>query len=238
MNILRVNRKVLLFFLGAFLLCGWGFLIYSNSLHAPFQFDDWEYIIRNDTIKNLETRHILWEDKNYRKRCVVFFSFALNYFFSRDNPFGYHCTNLAIHLLMILTVWWFARIILSFDEVMKKERMLYGFFAALLFAAHPIQTQAITYISQRFTALASLAYLLSVCFYIYGRMAVKSSGFSIKCSLYFFISVFFGLTAMLSKESAFSLPLAFLMIELVLFEGKNFWKGCLFLAGFGLSALG
>jgi Flp pilus assembly protein TadD len=53
---------------------------------------------------------------------------------------------------------------------------LIAFFAALLFVVHPVQTQAVTYIVQRFTSLAAMFYLLSVVFYINGRLGAMGDG--------------------------------------------------------------
>ena len=48
-------------------------------------------------------------------------------------------------------------------------------FAALIFIVHPIQTQAVTYIVQRYASLAALFYMGSVLFYLKGRVIVQSS---------------------------------------------------------------
>ena len=54
------------------------------------------------------------------------------------------------------------------------DSRLIAFFSALFFVVHPIQTQAVTYIVQRFTSLSALFYLLSVVMYIKGRSGVRS----------------------------------------------------------------
>jgi len=58
------------------------------------------------------------------------------------------------------------------------SRSFIAFFAALLFVSHPIQTQAVTYIVQRFTSLATLFYLLSVVMYIKGRLITQRTAIS------------------------------------------------------------
>ena len=55
---------------------------------------------------------------------------------------------------------------------------LIALFAALIFVAHPLQTQAVTYIAQRYTSLAAFFYLGAVLFYIKGRTLSRDSNSS------------------------------------------------------------
>jgi len=49
-------------------------------------------------------------------------------------------------------------------------------FTALIFVAHPIQTQAVTYTVQRYTSMAAMFYFLSVICYLKGRIMQQSAG--------------------------------------------------------------
>ncbi len=84
-------------------------------------------------------------------------------------------------------------------------------FSALLFVAHPMQTQAVTYIVQRFTSLATLFYLASVVLYVKGRLAkVKSESLEVSAGkvkihilhLAFHVSRFYGTFCLFSLPSA------------------------------------
>ena len=87
-------------------------------------------------------------------------------------------------------------------------------FVACLFVAHPLQTQAVTYIVQRMTSLATLFYLLAVCLFIVARVTDKSpvrwgawSGVALSTVL-----------ALGSKQSAVTLPITLLIYEWFFFR--------------------
>jgi Tfp pilus assembly protein PilF len=114
---------------------------------------------------------------------------------------------------------------------------LMSILVALIFVAHPIQTQAVTYTSQRYASMAAMFYLLSVLFYIRARVfqqradvrAVRMVGrrifsaFSFRLTAYFALSFLCGILAFLSKQNAASLPGAILLSEYFLFDRT--WKG-------------
>lgn len=156
-----------------------GFLCYSNTFDGSFLYDD-RSITESNSIKDISD---LGSIKNLPvRRFVTFLSFAVNYHFGELNVFGYHLVNLIIHILTSMLVFWFVGLIIVNSE--KKTRTLapdhskeqsafiyyhlVPLFAALLFVAHPVQTQAVTYISQRAASLATFFYLLSMVLYLKG----------------------------------------------------------------------
>ena len=109
-------------------------------------------------------------------------------------------------------------------------------FTALIFVAHPIQTQAVTYTVQRYTSMAGMFYFLSVLFYIRARLLAEGSklkaqglgssslsAFSFRLSAFYALFVLCGLLALLSKQNTVSLPLAILLVEYLLFDRT--WQG-------------
>ncbi|MBU4334842.1 MAG: tetratricopeptide repeat protein, partial [Candidatus Omnitrophica bacterium] len=117
-------------------------------------------------------------------------------------------------------VWWFVLMILSTEKVKKlglvKHEEYVAFLAALIFCVHPVQTQAVSYISQRAASLATLFYLLSVCLYVKGRLTKNKLVVSVAC---FMGSIISGLLGMFTKEIVITLPLS-----IVLFEYFFLWK--------------
>ena len=113
------------------------------------------------------------------------------------------------------------------------SRSFIALFSALLFVAHPVQTQAVTYVVQRFTSLATMFYILSVVLYIKGRLitekarghgpeAVEGKSSTDKGSLalpvaYYFLSLLSAVFAMETKEIAFTLPMIILLYEFLFF---------------------
>ena len=103
---------------------------------------------------------------------------------------------------------------------------LMALFAALIFVAHPIQTQAVTYTVQRYTSIAAMFYLASVLLYIRARAlysGANGTGSSPKALAYFTLSFFCGMSAFLSKENTASLPGVIILSEYLLFDRT--WQG-------------
>lgn len=104
---------------------------------------------------------------------------------------------------------------------------LIALFSALLFVSHPIQTQAVVYVIQRFASLAALFYLLSLLMYIRGRMASGQAG---RLASYC-MSMLFALLAMRTKETTFTLPLLIIIYEFTFFKSSLKKKLIFLLAG-------
>jgi len=208
-----------------------GTMVYSNTFHCPFNFDDELYIVNNVAIRNIHDLLSIW--KSYPCRFVALFSFALNYHFCQLNVFGYHLFNLMVHLASAILVWWLVRLTLS-TPVMKGERIakhvnVIALLTGLVFVAHPIQIEAVTYICQRVASLAAFFYLASLCFYIKSRLVVlnpdthsssqeEASGSGIG---YYICALITAIAAMFTKEIAITLPLMILLYEICFFENKK-----------------
>ena len=225
----------------AFLLIG--VAIYSNTLHSPFVFDDGPSITRNPTIKNLENffGNSTGYDK-YPTRFIGYLTFALNYAVGAFDPFGYHILNLTIHIINSLLVYSFVLITFrtpfmkkSSSEATAREVSL---ISGMLFLVHPVQTEAVTFIVQRLTSLATTFYLLSLIFYIKSRIQYisRSNNSENKFLLYLVFSLIFCLIAMKTKEISFTLPFIILIFECFFFDGPFMRRAC-FLLPFLLSLL-
>jgi hypothetical protein len=161
------------------------FLIYSNTFNAAWQMDDHPNITDNERlhITELNRDNILRSlfanprASKYKElyRPAACLSFGLNWFFGRDHVFGYHLVNIIIHFsaayLLYLTI------MVLFETPRLKNHFrgrthTIALLAAMLWAIHPIQTQAVTYIVQRMAAMAALFYLLSLYFYVKARLNV------------------------------------------------------------------
>jgi tetratricopeptide (TPR) repeat protein len=213
-----------------------GFLVYSNTFHGPIQWDGVPHIIDNPLIKDIG--NFISSIRGYQsnpRRFIGFLSFALNYHFGGLDVIGYHVVNLMIHLANALLVY--AIVILTFKTpFMRQSRPsspspgYIAFFSSLLFVSHPLQTQAVTYVIQRFTSLAAFFYLLSLIMYIKGRLTTHEPDkkINITSMAYFFFSLASAVLAMKTKEIAFTLPLVITTYEFIFFK-TLFKKKLLFL---------
>ena len=203
-----------------------GLVCYSTSFTVPFMFDDFDVIVFNRDISG--GRSLLDILLHGGARRIADFSFAINYRLHAQQVAGYHLTNLAIHLAAAFTFYLLcttlADILLSTYGTDRQEqaptRRFMPLAAALLFVCHPIQTQAVTYIVQRHTSLATLFYLLSLLAFLKGRALYERTGLT-RAVFYrgglFFIAA---LLACYTKQIAFSLPLMIMLMEFMLFRGR------------------
>lgn len=219
-----------------------GMVAYANSFSVPFTFDDNASIVDNPVIKDLST-FLSGAGYAYNpRRFVGYLTIALNYHFGGLDVTGYHAVNLAIHLASALLVYAFARItfrtpFFTQETPIPDPRSLVPVYvpllAALLFVAHPIQTQAVTYIIQRLASLVTFFYLGAVVCYLSARLAMVEKqasgppepatgkrGFSWRVPGWFALSLVCTVLAMRTKEIAATLPIVIVLCEFSFFGAR------------------
>ena len=206
-----------------------GIVIYSNSFNCSFHFDDLSNIENNESIRTIHNLKAIWNFSYHSKmRFLGYLTFALDYHFHENSFFGYHLVNLGIHITASFLVWWMVVLILSTPAMRDRDigihKKLAALGCALIFLSHPVQTQAVTYIVQRFASLASMLYLLSLCLYLKARMIpdylfgdnyppVKRESRGGKAVLFFCLAAVSALAGFFAKEIVLTLPLAVLLFE-------------------------
>ena len=143
---------------------------YGNSLRVPFLFDDIPSTVENPTIRRLwPIGPILLPPGHYaavQRRPIINASLAVNYAMSGENPWSYHALQRRGARL-----WrrWCCSAIVRRTLLLPRSRDRFARAAtplaaavALLWAVHPLLTDAVTYIIQRTEVLAGLFYLLTL----------------------------------------------------------------------------
>jgi len=195
-----------------------GIWAYHNSFAVPFLFDDHSSVEDNLTIRHL------WPIWNVLSpspttfvggRPVVNLSLALNYALGGTRVWGYHALNLAIHVLAALTLYGIVRRTLARPGL--RERFGAGaewvaLATAVIWMVHPLQTEAVTYISQRCESLMGLFYLLSLYGFIRGAESQSSLG-------WFTLSVAACFLGVASKEVIVTAPLMVLLYDRTFVSG-------------------
>jgi hypothetical protein len=175
-------------------------LLWSPALTASFQFDDWNVIVDEPRVHSLAA----WWQSMPGIRPLLKLSYALNLTVDGD-PAGFRLVNILIHALSTTLVWSLLRtrgLRAGLTEATASQAAL---LAALLFALHPVQTEAVTYISGRSSSLAACFCLLSLyCWVRSEDSAGRSSAWLAACCLSFVLAV-------ATKETALVLPLALLL---------------------------
>jgi hypothetical protein len=190
--------------LAALFVVGCTLAAFLNSLDGEFLMDDHLEIIDNPMMDSLwPPWRVMFIGYSLPSRPLPYLTFAIDHSLWGKRPFGYHLTNLAIHVSAALALFFLTRTTLSSPRL----RDTFGHHAeilaatiASLWAVHPLNTQAVTYIYQRMESLAAMLCLISLAAF---ANAVKSQ-WSVR---WLAISVAASAAAMLTKETAVVLPL-------------------------------
>ncbi len=196
---------------GIALIAGLALLIYWPALTGKFVLDDDILLTESKLVHAPDGLYKFWfttEATDYWP--ITNSSFWLEWRLWRDNPTGYHVTNLILHITDALLIW----------AVLSALEVPYAFVAALLFAVHPVNVQSVAWIAQRKNLLSLLFSLLSLLSYLRSKpvpntqkAAGSQSSESATGSVWWYaLSVFSFVLAMLSKGSVAVFPLLLLLI--------------------------
>ena len=178
--------------------------VYANSFLGGFQFDDFEAILANP---HLDRWHTFVGHLDHMVRPALYFTFFLDRMFFVESAWGYHFTNVGLHLLSGYLVY---GIILR-AGVEKREWI--AFWTALLFLVHPLSTETVTYLSGRASGLMTCLYL--VAFLLFLQATADSEGQRTRQARYAGAFLAF-LLAVGSKETAVTFPLAILLWDVLI----------------------
>ena len=146
---------------------------YHNSFSGPFVFDDGPAVLGNPTIRHLSALgDVLSPPREAGQtvggRPMVNLSLAVNYALGGEDVRGYHVFNLLVHTLGALALFGVVRRTLLqpvLHERFGASATPLALAVALLWAVHPLLTEAVTYVIQRAESLMGLFYLLTLyCF--------------------------------------------------------------------------
>lgn len=196
--------------------------VYLNSLKAEFVFDDLNIIVNNRLIREIDIGK-LWE--SHPLRFVGNLSFAANYKIGELNVFWYHLTNVVIHTLSGLSVYIFLKLLIKTPLLENKSKIYkkLPFLASLIFLLHPVQTQAVTYVTQRLSSLTAFLYTVSLIFFLKtileSEKSMKPAKYY-KLIIFFISSTLFTFLAFITKENSFTLPIMFITLTLFFFPSS------------------
>ncbi len=150
---------------------------------------------------------------NFVMRPVAYASLHLNYLLDGFHPRWFRVVNIAIHAATAILVYALLRLLLlrgaKLGKLPKGSATFIPITAALLFAAHPLATESVTYIIQRFTSLSAFFYLLTLWLHFASLQGASRWGRGLlrACAV---VAV---LAGMLTKESTFTAPLVAVLID-------------------------
>lgn len=187
--------------------------VYSNTFTASFQFDDYLYVIdycRSHTLSDFWPPH--------GTRYFTYLTFVLNFMAGGLDTLGYHAVNLFIHAANGFLVYLITSSLAASPRLSGKVLPAFGIamLAALLFISHPVQTEAVTYVTQRFASLATLFYLFAVAMYLKYRL---SGAQAMPRAVFYCLALLATYMAQVTKEISYTLPFMMLVLEFAFFTG-------------------
>ena len=187
----------------AILIFCFSFLLFINSIGNNFVFDDRIIIEKNELLKSpSQVPQIFSTPYHYGYRGadtglyrpVTILSFALNYYASGSSQYAYHILNIFLHSLICALLFFFV--------LRLTGKVALGLAASILFASHPIHTEAVSNLAGRAELLYSLFVIAALM--LYGRSRASIGG---KKIAYLSLSMLAFFISLLSKESAIVFPL-------------------------------
>jgi 4-amino-4-deoxy-L-arabinose transferase-like glycosyltransferase len=178
---------------------------FLSGLDGAFVLDDTPRIVRNEEIKtpwDIEAVRRALESEDYANRPVPFYTIALSYALGGLNPVGYRLLNILVHVIAALALMGVVRrTIANHLEVswLRPRATGLAFTAAVLWAVHPIQTQSVTYICQRFESMMGMFVLLGFYCFIRSLDAHRPNAWRVASTAWLILAI-------ASKETAVFAP--------------------------------
>ena len=193
-------------------------LVYGNSFVNSFVYDDYAFIVENQSIRRLDIESVIsnFTDKSTiaatatmsedKWRPLTTTSFAIDYKFFGLDPRYYHVENVMLHAVNGILVYMMTALITG--------NAFITFIASLIFVIHPVQTESVTAICGRSNILFLIFYLSSFIFHIKNRRYGHSA-------LHYTLSVTLFIFSLLSKEMAVTLPLLFIWYDIQFYSKRE-----------------
>ena len=198
---------------------------YVNALHNPFVYDDHDTVVANPSLVDVSNLKFVFLYSPFRP--VVNVSYAIDRALWGYEPLGFHLTNVLLHVAVVLLVYALARRVLA-DAGIERGCTEGAFAAAALFAVHPMQTEAVAYVSGRSEVLCAVWFLAAM---VLARDAM-ASGSALRGAA----ACVCGALAIASKEVGLVLPVMVVVYDWLLRPGdddprwRRLWR--IFVPGF------
>jgi tetratricopeptide (TPR) repeat protein len=179
-------------------------LVYANCVNKTLVFDDDAWIVDVPALDDPPEYLRLIEG-----RPLLGVTNLVLHNLGRNNPVGHHVLNILIHLAATLTLYGVIRRSLlrpRFGDRFAGRAPYLAFAAALLWMAHPLQTQCVTYIIQRGESMAGLFYMLILYAMLRADESENEEGYNWERFAWYWLAVASLIFGYASKEIMASAP--------------------------------
>jgi tetratricopeptide (TPR) repeat protein len=189
------------------------FGFFLPSLYNGFvDFDDVKLLLENTRYRALDWSNIRWMFGTFymgHYQPLTWLTYALDYYLWGLDPFGYHLTSLLLHCLNALLFYFLALRLLAWSvgEAASSRLRLAAFFAALLFALHPLRVESVAWVTERRDVLAGLFFLATLLCYL------KAAAGDARRGSWLAAAVIFYALSLLSKATAMTLPVVLVVLD-------------------------
>ncbi len=201
------NQKITV--CGVLLLVTLTFGAYSSTFDNGYIWDDDNYVTNNVTLRSLDGLRRIWFELRATPQYypLVHTTFWLEYKAWGLNPLGFHVTNVVLHLLNALLLWF----------LLRKLHVKGAWLAAAVFAVHPVHVESVAWITERKNVLSAFFYFSALYFYLYavGILGSEKEGGAYSERFVFrsyAVSLVLFVCALLSKTVTCALPVAALLV--------------------------
>ncbi len=220
-NFITNHFNIVAFFIFAIVV----FSLYGVSLSFDYTYYDDDVLILDkqeylnfSNIKNIVSNTVFGKGKDKFCRPILNLTFLCEKYLYGTKPFGYHLTNIVIHLFAVFSIFLF--LTLRYD---KKKTLIF----CLLFACHPAIVQAVAWIPGRNDSLLTLFVILS-CYYLIRNLDTNRY-------VFLFLHLFCFVLSLLTKETAIVIPIFYCLF--LCFKKQTLKRFCLYLTIWSLIVL-
>ena len=180
------------------------FAAYQPVWHAGFIWDDDSLVTKNPALRSLDGLGNIWIKLGTTKQYypLVFTTFWSEYHLWKLQPLGYHLVNVFLHVLNAVLL----------GCVLRRLEIPGSWWAAAIFALHPVCVESVAWVTERKNVLSGLFYLLAVLAYLRFR---PLTGRDVACACdwrYYPVVLMLFLCALLSKTVTCSLPAVLVLV--------------------------
>lgn len=197
--------------------------LYLPILGAEFVYDDFVIVLENRWIRSFDQLGEIFTSSvsgftdaslipNYY-RPLIYVVYAIAYRAFGTEPLGYHLLNVLFHALVAVVVYLVVRRVLQATSDERRFASWVPFLAGILFAAHPIHTEAVDFVGANTELLFALFLLLS--FWLYARPGAGALALALSSACY--------LASALLKETGLTLPILLVLLDLAV-RREPFWS--------------